>query len=92
MPGPSRNLTLASDKKAIGEVRRGGMFMKIGAVRMLAVLVAQETETAWSLKENLVQRGMLGVGILMLFILGIFPQAVGPIVEKLPLMFQHLNR
>jgi NADH:ubiquinone oxidoreductase subunit 2 (subunit N) len=70
----------------------GLLGLLIGAVRMLAVLVAQETETAWSLKENLVQRGMLGVGILMLFILGIFPQAVGPIVEKLPLMFQHLNR
>jgi len=63
----------------------------IGAFRMLAVLVMQKEETTWSLKENLVQRGMLGVGILGLFILGIFPQVVGSIVEKLPLMFEHLN-
>jgi NADH:ubiquinone oxidoreductase subunit 2 (subunit N) len=69
----------------------GLLGLLIGAVRMLAVLVIQDTETAWSLKENLVQRGMLGVGILGLFILGIFPQAVGFIVEKLPLMFDHLN-
>jgi NADH-quinone oxidoreductase subunit N len=69
----------------------GLLGLLIGTVRMLAVLVTQDEENAWSLKENLVQRGMLGVGILVLFILGIFPQAVGPIVEKLPLMFQHLN-
>ena len=69
----------------------GLLGLLIGAVRMLAVLVMQKEETTWSLKENLVQRGMLGVGILGLFILGIFPQVVGSIVEKLPLMFQHLN-
>jgi NADH:ubiquinone oxidoreductase subunit 2 (subunit N) len=69
-----------------------GLFgLLIGAFRMLAVLVMQKEETTWSLKEDLVQRGMLGVGILGLFILGIFPQAVGSIVEKLPLMFEHLN-
>jgi formate hydrogenlyase subunit 3/multisubunit Na+/H+ antiporter MnhD subunit len=64
----------------------------IGAVRMLAVLVMQKTETAWSLNENLIQRGMLGVGILGLFIIGMFPQVLSPIIDKLPLMFQHLNR
>jgi NADH-quinone oxidoreductase subunit N len=66
--------------------------LMIGGVRMLAVLVMQKQETNWSLKENLVQRGMLGIGILVLFILGIFPQSLEPIVDKLPLMFQHLNR
>jgi NADH:ubiquinone oxidoreductase subunit 2 (subunit N) len=70
----------------------GLLGLLIGAVRMLAVLVMQKEDTDWSLKENLVQRGMLGLGIIGLFILGIFPQAVGPIVEKLPLMFSHLNR
>ena len=69
----------------------GLLGLLLGAVRMLAVLVMQKEETGWSLNENLVQRGMLGVGILGLFIIGIFPQSVGPIVEKLPLMFQHLN-
>ena len=69
----------------------GLLGLMIGAFRMLAVLVMQKEETTWSLKENLVQRGMLGIGILGLFILGIFPQVVGSIVEKLPLMFEHLN-
>ena len=64
----------------------------IGAMRQLAVLVMQKEDTAWTSKENLVQRGMLGIGILGLFILGIFPQSVGFIVEKLPLMFQHLGQ
>jgi NADH:ubiquinone oxidoreductase subunit 2 (subunit N) len=69
----------------------GLLGLMIGAFRMLAVLVMQKEETTWSLNENLVQRGMLGVGILGLFILGIFPQVVGSIVEKLPLIFEHLN-
>jgi NADH:ubiquinone oxidoreductase subunit 2 (subunit N) len=64
----------------------------IGAVRMLAVLVMEKEENAWTLKENLVQRGMLGIGIIGLFILGLFPQALGSILEKMPLMFTHLNR
>jgi hypothetical protein len=52
----------------------------------------ENEENAWTLKENLVQRGMLGIGIIGLFILGLFPQAVGSILEKMPLMFTHLNR
>jgi formate hydrogenlyase subunit 3/multisubunit Na+/H+ antiporter MnhD subunit len=64
----------------------------IGAVRMLAVLVMEKEETPWVFKENLVQRGMLCLGVIGLFILGLFPQTAGFIIEKLPLMFTHLNR
>jgi formate hydrogenlyase subunit 3/multisubunit Na+/H+ antiporter MnhD subunit len=64
----------------------------VGAVRMLAVLVMEKEETPWILKENLVQRGMLGIGILGLFFLGLFPQALGPVIEQMPLMFTHLSR
>jgi NADH:ubiquinone oxidoreductase subunit 2 (subunit N) len=70
----------------------GILGLLIGAVRMLAVLVMEKEETPWGLQESLTQRGMLGVGIIGLFILGLFPQAVGAIIEKLPLMFTHLNR
>jgi formate hydrogenlyase subunit 3/multisubunit Na+/H+ antiporter MnhD subunit len=63
-----------------------------GAVRMLAVLVMEQEETPWGLKETLVQRVMLGVGLVGLFILGIFPQAIQPILRNLPLMFEHLVR
>jgi NADH-quinone oxidoreductase subunit N len=69
----------------------GVVGLLVGAVRMLAVLVMEKEETPWLLEENLVQRGMLGLGILGLFFLGLFPQAVGSIIEKLPLMFTHLN-
>ena len=70
----------------------GLLGLLIGAFRMLAVLVTQKEDKAWASKEDWLQRVMLGVGVIVLFILGIFPQAVGPLVEKLPLMFQHLNR
>lgn len=70
-----------------------GVFgLLIGAVRLLAVLVMDEEETAWSMRETLLQRGMLGLGLIGLLILGIFPQAVRPLIENLPLMFQHLGR
>ena len=63
-----------------------------GAARMLAVLVMSKEETAWAFRESRVQRALLGVGMIGLFVLGIFPQAARPILEKLPLMFQHLGR
>jgi NADH:ubiquinone oxidoreductase subunit 2 (subunit N) len=70
----------------------GLLGLLIGAVRQLGVLVSQTEETPWVFNENFVQRGMLGIGVLGLFMLGIFPQSISFIVQKLPLMFQHLNR
>ncbi len=69
----------------------GLLGLLIGAVRILAVLVMNKEETPWTSKETWTQRGMLGVGLLGLFVLGLFPQALRPILEKLPLMFQHLG-
>ena len=69
----------------------GLLGLLIGAVRMLAMLVMNKEETAWTTKETWTQRGMLGIGLIGLFILGLFPQALRPILEKLPLMFQHLG-
>ena len=63
-----------------------------GAVRQLAVLVTQGEEGPWKACENLVQRGLLGAGALGLFLLGTFPQVMTFMVQKLPLMFQHLSR
>ena len=62
-----------------------------GAARMLAALVMNKEETTWTSKETWTQRGMLGIGLIGLFVLGLFPQALRPILEKLPLMFQHLG-
>ncbi len=69
----------------------GLLGLLVGAVRQLAVLVSQKEETPWKSGENFIQRGMLGIGVLGLFLLGVFPQAIGFIVQQLPLMFQHLN-
>ena len=69
----------------------GILGLSAGAIRMLAVLVMADEKTAWASKESWAQRGMLGVGMIGLFILGLFPQAANPILDKLPLMFQHLG-
>ena len=70
----------------------GLLGLLIGAVRQLAVLVIQTEEQPWRLGETLLQRGMLGIGVLGLFLLGIFPQSIAFLVQRLPEMFQHLNR
>jgi len=70
----------------------GLLGLLIGAVRMLAVLVMNREETAWVSRETWTQRGMLAAGLIVLFVLGLFPQVLHPILEKLPLMFQHLGR
>ncbi len=70
----------------------GLLGLLIGAMRMMAVLVMGREETTWAFHESWVQRGLLGAGMIGLFVLGIFPQAARPLLEKLPLMFQHLGR
>ncbi len=63
-----------------------------GAVRMLAVLVMAEEDTAWASNETRSQRAMLGFGMIALLILGILPQLARPLLANLPLMFLHLGR
>ncbi len=70
----------------------GLLGLLVGAVRQMGVLVTQTQDGPWKSGENWTQRGMLGIGVLGLFFLGLFPQAVSFIVQNLPLMFQHLNR
>jgi hypothetical protein len=48
--------------------------------------------TNWQPRENPTQMTMLGLGIIGLFILGLFPQTVQFILADLPLMFEHLGR
>jgi len=69
----------------------GILGLATAAIRTLAVMVMAGDKTAWVSKESWSQRAMLGVGMLGLFILGLFPQAASPILDKLPLMFQHLG-
>ncbi|HTP00477.1 MAG TPA: proton-conducting transporter membrane subunit [Anaerolineales bacterium] len=70
----------------------GLLGLLVGAVRQLATVVSQREEGPWKPCEDLIERGMLGVGVLGLTLLGVFPRITVLIAEKLPLMFQHLNR
>jgi hypothetical protein len=62
------------------------------AFRSLAVISMADEYTGWSLRENPTQLTMLGLGIIGLFILGLFPQTLQFVLADLPLMFEHLGR
>ena len=70
----------------------GLLGLLVGAVRQLAVLVTHQEDARWTIHEDMVQRGMLGIGVAGLFLLGSFPQVIAFMINRLPLMFQHLNR
>lgn len=63
-----------------------------GATRTLAVLVMAPQGTDWELKEQWGSGIMIGLGVIGLFILGIFPQFFRPILINLPAMFEHLGK
>ncbi len=60
-------------------------------IRSLAVISMAEEYTTWQPRESLAQRIMLGLGVIGLFILGIFPQVLQYFLRDLPLMFEHLG-
>jgi len=70
----------------------GMLGLLIGAIRTLAVFVMTEESKAWALNESWVQMLMLGVGMISLFILGMFPQILQPLLVKLPDLFNHLGQ
>jgi formate hydrogenlyase subunit 3/multisubunit Na+/H+ antiporter MnhD subunit len=63
-----------------------------GATRTLAVLVMAPEGTGWELQEHWRSGIMIGIGVLGLFLLGIFPQIFRPIMANLPAMFEHLGK
>jgi len=64
----------------------------ISAFRSLAVLTMAPENTLWQSAETWWQRGLIGVGLLGLFLSGIFPQWAGPLLANLPAMFEHLGK
>jgi NADH-quinone oxidoreductase subunit N len=62
------------------------------AFRSLAVISMAEEDTDWRLRETPTQMTMLGLGMIGLFLLGLFPQSVQVFLSNLPLMFEHLGR
>jgi len=77
----------------------GAIWMGIGIIglltsvfRSLAVISMAEEYTTWELRESPTQVFMIGVGVIGLFILGLFPQTVQYFLSNLPAMFEHLGR
>jgi formate hydrogenlyase subunit 3/multisubunit Na+/H+ antiporter MnhD subunit len=70
----------------------GILGLLVSAFRSLAVLSMAEEFTSWRPREGLVQMIMLGLGMIGLFILGLFPQSAQTFLSNLPLMFEHLGR
>jgi NADH-quinone oxidoreductase subunit N len=63
-----------------------------GATRTLAVLVMAPEGTSWELQEHWRAGIMIGIGVIGLFLLGIFPQIFRTIMANLPAMFEHLGK
>ena len=60
--------------------------------RSLAVIIMAEEYTTWQPRETPAQMLMLGLGMIGLFILGLFPQTLQFFLADLPLMFEQLGR
>jgi len=60
--------------------------------RTMAVLSMAEEYTSWELHEDWLQGIMLGLGMIGLLILGLFPQFVQNLMSDLPTMFERLGR
>jgi len=69
----------------------GLLGLLIAAIRTLAVFVMAEENKAWEWNESWVQTTMLGLGMIGLFILGMFPQVLQPFIVNLPALFEHLG-
>jgi formate hydrogenlyase subunit 3/multisubunit Na+/H+ antiporter MnhD subunit len=70
----------------------GLLGLLISSLRMLAVFVMAPEKSGWAWNENWLQIIMLGIGIIGLFFLGIFPQTMSPFISSLPRMFEHLGQ
>jgi formate hydrogenlyase subunit 3/multisubunit Na+/H+ antiporter MnhD subunit len=70
----------------------GNLGLLTGGLRTLAVLVMAPQDTSWELNEEWGSGILIGMGVIGLFILGIFPQIFRPILVNLPAMFEHLGK
>ena len=67
-----------------------GLF--VGSLRALAVFVMAPAGSPWEALETRRERVVIGTGIALLFVLGIFPQWAAPLLERLPSVFEHLGK
>ncbi|MBL8077606.1 MAG: hypothetical protein JNM55_06575 [Anaerolineales bacterium] len=70
----------------------GLLGLLIGALRTMAVFVMAEENSGWVVNETWIQAGMLGLGVIGLFILGVAPQVLQPFISRLPALFEHIGQ
>jgi formate hydrogenlyase subunit 3/multisubunit Na+/H+ antiporter MnhD subunit len=70
----------------------GMLGLLVAAIRTLAVFVMADEDTAWSINESWTHIVMLGIGVIILFLIGIFPQVMQFFLSSLPALFEHLGR
>ncbi|NJC96381.1 MAG: hypothetical protein C3F07_05510 [Anaerolineales bacterium] len=64
----------------------------ISSFRMLAVFSMADEYTGWEVREDWIQGIMLGLAMIGLMILGLFPQFVQYLLPNLPAMFERLGQ
>lgn len=86
-----QNLASVSNSAALW-MGIGILGLLMGAIRSLAAMSITEEFIGWSSQESLPQRLILGLGMIGLFILGVFPKSAQFFLSDLPLMFERLGR
>lgn len=66
--------------------------LMIAALRQLALIVGTQPDAGDIPRETLLERAMLGAGMLAVLVLGLIPGLTGFVVDRLPLIFEHLSR
>ncbi len=69
----------------------GLLGLLVGTIRTMAVVVMAPADTAWEQRETRIQTILIGLGVLALFLLGIFPQVTQLLLKNLPALFEHLG-
>lgn len=68
----------------------GMLGLLIAAARALSAFAAAEDGAKWQINESWIQSLMLGLGVLGIFILGLFPQTLAPFLASLQQLFERL--
>jgi formate hydrogenlyase subunit 3/multisubunit Na+/H+ antiporter MnhD subunit len=69
----------------------GSFGLFFSGVRMMAVMTTGENEASWSFKENRITLLFLSTGLILLFLVGLFPQWFLPPLADAAQVFTHLN-
>ena len=70
----------------------GSLGLFASAVRVLGTLSSAPAGSTWGTRETQLQRIFVSIGVMALFLLGLFPQWILPLWTKLPAIFEHLGQ